>query len=383
MLSFIIYREESSKVFPLVKKVTVFVLALFASILVRAQTDDDIAIFLENVRNEVPKIEDLDFYMSAGRRLLNESRMEEANVFFDFAASLGNEDGFRGKAASSKDNSMKQYYTVFAERNNPNADRLINSLAAADEDISAAILVHDNIATFRLDHLRDPLLDWMPTSPEDSAWLRQNDGIAYMIAKVKEDSGDKYNSLLLYEIAAWEGNYEALKKAKSFGTDKERRWKQALIDFMNQKKEAILFIKYLSGEEIKGSDYIIISPYLRSLDERLVEYSVAVPEPDEMMKALGIQPTGDYTVKFLREFVRDHPGAKYSKEAVAFIKKYYKENPRPWGDKILKIVKILPVDASRRYSRADNYYYPLYEKGLFSRLHHTQEIHPEKLDIGL
>ena len=148
MLSFIICREESSKVFPLVKKVTVFVLALFASILVRAQTDDDIAIFLENVRNEVPKIEDLDFYMSAGRRLLNESRMEEANVFFDFAASLGNEDGFRGKAASSKDNSMKQYYTVFAERNNPNADRLINSLAAADEDISAAILVHDNIATF-------------------------------------------------------------------------------------------------------------------------------------------------------------------------------------------------------------------------------------------
>ena len=189
--------------------------------------------------------------------------------------------------------------------------------------------------------------------------------------------------MLLYEIAAWEGNYEALIKVGSFGTDKERRWKRALIDFMNQKKEAILFIKYLSGEEIKGSDYIIISPYLRSLDERLVEYSVTVPEPDEMMKALGIQPTGDYTVKFLREFVRDHPGAKYSKEAVAFIKKYYKENPRPWGDKILKIVKILPVDAGRRYSRADNYYYPLYEKGLFSRLHHTQEIHPEKLDIGL
>ena len=98
------------------KKVAAFVLFSFVSVLAAAQTDDDIAVFLENVSNEIPKTEEMDFYLVAGRRLLREGRMEEADVFFDFAASLGSEEGFMGKAATSKNNSRKEFYQAFSER---------------------------------------------------------------------------------------------------------------------------------------------------------------------------------------------------------------------------------------------------------------------------
>lgn len=371
------------KVPSILKKVAASVLSILLPVMAFAQTDDDIAVFLENVRNEVPASDDLDFYLEAGRRLLREGRAEEAGVFFDFAASLGNEEGFRGKAAVTKDPDRKKFYLAFSERRTPAVDKLISSLATAGDDVSAAILVHDNIETFRLDHLHDPLLDWMPSSPEDSAWLRRNDGMAYKIAKVKEDAGNRYGALLLYDIAAWEGNYEALLKARTIGTDTERKWKKVLIDYMDRKKEAVLLHRYLMGDELKGIDYDTILSYLSTPDERLISYAVGFPEPDLLMTTLGIQPTGDYGIRSLRVFVRDHPGVKYSKEAVSFIRSYYQKNPKPWAKRVLKIVHQLPIDKKKHYSRSGNRYYPLYEKGLFSRLHHTEAILPELLDPGL
>ena len=367
----------------LIKKVSAFVLALSASVISGAQTDYDISVFLENIGKEVPKTENMDFYLNAGNRLLSEGRLEEADVFFDFAASLGSEDGFRGKAAAAKGKGMKDYHTVFAERGTPNADRLMTSLAAAREDVSAAILVHDNIDIFRLDYLHDPLLDWMPANPEDSVWLRQNDGVTYMIAHVKEDAGNRYAALSLYEIAAWEGNYEALMKTGTIGTAKERKWKRVLIDFMDRKEEVLLLHRYLSGGELKGYDYFTIMSYLSTPDERLISYALAFPEPDPALESIGVQPSGDYGIQSLKEFVRDHPRWKYSKDAIAFIRKYYKKNQKPWADRVLKIVSQLPVDNNARYSRSDNYYYPLFEKGLFSKLHHTQEVLPVQLDPGI
>lgn len=371
------------QLFSLVKKVSAFVLALSASVISGAQTDYDISVFLENIGKEVPKTENMDFYLNAGNRLLSEGRLEEADVFFDFAASLGSEDGFRGKAAASKDNSKRDYYSAFSERKSSSVDRLMTSLAYSREDVSAAILIHDNIDIFQLDYLRDPLLDWMPTSSEDSVWLRKNDGFAYKIAHVKEDAGNRYGALSLYEIAAWEGNYEALIKARTIGTDKERKWKRVLIDFMDQKEEALLLHKYLSGEELKGYDYFTIMSYLSTPDERLISYALAFPEPDPALESIGVRPSGDSGIQSLKVFVRDHPRWKYSKDAIAFIRKYYKKNQKPWADRVLKIVSQLPVDNNARYSRSDNYYYPLFEKGLFSKLHHTQEVLPVQLDPGI
>lgn len=442
-------------------------LSLFFPVLATAQTDYDISVFLENARQEVPRSDYLDFYLNAGNRLLREGRGEDADVFFDFAASLGSEDGFRGKA-SSRNDTWKDYYQAFSERRTPGVDRLMTALAAAKTDVSAAILVHDNLEAFRLVHLRDPLLDWMPATGEDSLWLRRNDRMAYMIAKVKEDAGNRMDALLLYEMAAWEGNYEALKEARVIGTAKERKWKDVLIGRMEKKKEFVILHKYLAGEELTAVDYKAVQPYMSTEDEKLVAYALgvtdvasdyientqdllaramtaainveiaSVTEVDDEIQHLGklLNESGsfqdaqrireeqdrlagelktrteelkewnramensspekpitpgleqfhssvDIDIESLRRYIADHPRAVYSKQAVSFIKDYYTKHPEPWADRILRIVGALHTNKKARYSRGDNLYYPLYERGLLSRLHHSGRIRPEQLNLGL
>lgn len=433
-------------------------LSLFvsASLVLSAQTDYDIRVFLDNVENEKPFAKDLPFYLSAGQKLFNEGKMVEAAVFYDFAASLGSSEGFRGMAAVETGES-RRIYERFAFPSSDGAAKLLSALSRAGTELSSALLVHDNLDVYSLKYLRDPLIEWMPTHASDTAFLRKNDAIAYLIAKTKEDAGNRFEALLIYELAAWEGNYEALKKASVFGRNiDEIRQKEALKKRMGKykdDKEYLFLHKFFAGEKLTCTQYASISYLFDDPNEKLVTLALGTSEPiyasalekrdyivpilvalmnargnkrqltkdivirniqkhgykpvlEEILNCMGKMSDREWDLYFelesaertlqkqnvsadpfymsrLKEYIKSHPKNLYSPEAISFIRNYYKENPLPWADVVLDIVNSVPVDKKAKYTGTNNIYYPLYKKGLFSKLHHTEEVMPNRIDIGL
>ena len=241
-----------------------------------AQTDYDIRVFLDNVKNETPKAEQLSFYLGAGNKLKEAGNYDEANILYDFAASLGSVEGFSGKA-QTEDGALKERHLYFSQNKTAASRRLISALSHSDKDILSALIVHDNLSVFNLSFLRDPLLDWMPSSPNDTLFLRQNDDITYMIACLKEEDGKILEALGLYDLAAWQGNYEALKKSRHIGGNREEiNCKKILIKRMEKDEAIVSLHKFYEGERMTGNDYRLIRDYLSNDNDLLVSLAAKI-----------------------------------------------------------------------------------------------------------
>lgn len=412
---------------------------------VSAQTEYDIRVFLENLSLEAPDRAELGFYLSAGDRLLHEGRMEEANIFYDYAASVGAPEGFLGKSRT-EDRPMAALHLALSQRTSVEAERLMDALSSSGTDIRSAVLVHDNILVYGLTYLRDPLLEWMPRTREDTLFLKRNDSLTYMIALLKEENGNRFDALALYELAAWEGNYDALKKVKGVGCYDERRQKAALIERMNKDRKLVLIHKYFAGEHLSGDEYSYLAGTMENPDDELIVRalgfynpdSVNQAEPDELHKlaqtfaaAIRFRATqekrsekGDYVydmvissdsqkaregfrkkqesmrresnrneedtvsllplenqLKAFDEFCETIRNGVISRQAVSTVRKYYKHHPEPWSEEVLDILNTLETVPGKTLDRSGNIYYPLYETGLFSRLHRNRKVTPERIEL--
>ena len=254
---------------------TIFALIFsIVSLVATAQTDYDIQLFLDNRNNERPRIDNLSLYLNAGNKLYEEGKYSEADVFYDFAASLGSTEGFRGKALVNSGENQK-VYNYLLNNEDKLAKQLLNALSSQNI-LSSALFIHDHLNLFCLNYLRDPLLDWMPFDKSDTTFLRKNDEITYMIAKLKEDNGNKFDALLLYDIAAWEGNYEALKKSVVMGNATERALKRALIGRMEKEEKYVSLHKYFADEELSFQDYSNINSFTIDPNEKLVSLALGI-----------------------------------------------------------------------------------------------------------
>ena len=264
------------------RKAAIFVALLFSFASMWAQTDYDIRVFLDNVPEERPKKEDLNFYLLSGKKLLKEGRISEANILFDYAASLGSADGFAGKAMS-EDGPMRARHLLFAHKQTAACRKLLRAMSRADYDLKAALLVHDNISWLELNYIEDPLVRWMPSVSKDTLYLKKHDNLAFEIAELKEKAGYKMDAIFLYEIAAKEGNFEAMEKVRDVGfEDKEMKLKDVLISWMRKEEPAVSLHKYFTGEALTAKEYAQVSDSMTDDNEFLISMALGIHEPEVM-----------------------------------------------------------------------------------------------------
>lgn len=137
---------------------------------------------------------------------------------------------------------------------------------------------------------------------------------------------------------------------------------------------------------LKEKGYVdVVNELARCMGEKTERDSVLLHDLIDAEKLLQTREDelSSKQIELLKSEIVSNPRNRYSPQALAFIKKYLKNKSFPWADSVLDIIKDLPLDEKAIYSKKMNPYYPLYERGLFSKVHNTKIPHPNIIDIGL